>query len=140
MDPTIKPEDPDSNTPILTPSTTQKHTKIQQPIENPESPIKKTKTPSPSKRNAALGPIPTSYDEAGEADKVILRMKETENKTWAEIKDVLEGITGAKLVAGSIQVRYSRIKANLVVFEKEDVSCLLGIRCDVCGARKADDC
>ena len=52
----------------------------------------------------------------------MLRMRGTENKPWAEIKDVLEGITGASLVGGSIRVRYARIKANLVVFEKEDVS------------------
>lgn len=122
MNPTIKPEDPDSNNPTLTPSTPQKRTKAQQPLEDPESPTKKSKTKSPAKKGGPLGPIPTSYDEAGEADKVMLRMRGTENKPWAEIKDVLEGITGASLVAGSIQVRYARIKANLVVFEKEDVS------------------
>lgn len=124
MNPPIKSEDPDSNNLTLTPSTPKKRTKTQQPIGDPESPTKKAKTPSPSKKNGPLGPIPTSYDEAGEADRVMLRMRGTENKPWAEIKDVLEGITGAKLVVGSIEVRYARIKANLVVFENEDVSFL----------------
>ena len=121
MDPTIKPEDLDSNTPTLTPSTPQKRTKNQQTTEDPDSPTKKPKTKSPSKRNGPLGPIPTTYDEAGEADKAMLSMR-GENKPWAEVKEVMEGIIGDKLVVGSITTRYARIKANLVVFEKEDVS------------------
>lgn len=48
-------------------------------------------------------------------------MKEVENKPWAEIKRALEEITGTNLGTG-LHVRYARMKANFVVFEKGDVS------------------
>lgn len=87
-----------------------------------ESPTKKSKTKSPGKKAGPFGPIPMSYEEIGPEDKLILRMKETEGKGWAEIQKALEDITGSKLGASTVRMRYTRMKANLVVFEKEDVS------------------
>ncbi|ODM14569.1 hypothetical protein SI65_10055 [Aspergillus cristatus] len=88
-----------------------------------ESPTKKTKTKSP-KKPVGLGPIPTSYEEASDEDKLLIRMKEVDNKPWAEIKKALEEITGTELGAG-LHVRYSRMKANFVVFEKGDEQVLM---------------
>lgn len=85
-----------------------------------ESPTKKAKSKSPSKKSGALGPIPASYEEASAEDKLIIQMKEVEGKTWADIKKSLEEITGAKM-GGGIHVRYARKKANFVVFDKSDV-------------------
>lgn len=83
------------------------------------SPTKKADKGSPSKRSRGLGPIPASYEEAGEADRLLLKMKDEEGKPWAVITEVLEGIAGCKLAG--LSTRYSRIKANFVVFPKEDV-------------------
>lgn len=90
--------------------------------DNP-SPTKKAK--SPSKRSGAMGPIPLTYEEAGPADRTMLHMRETENKPWGEIRKVLEEMTGAKLGGSTLQNRYSRIKVNFVVFNKEDVCLVL---------------
>lgn len=87
----------------------------------PDTPSKKTKA-SPSKRSNPLGPIPATYEEASAEDKLIIRLKEVEGKAWSEIKKVLEEVTGATLGGSTLQVRYTRMKANFVVFETDDVS------------------
>lgn len=48
-------------------------------------------------------------------------MREVEGKGWSEIKKVVEEITGAMLGISTLQMQYSRMKNNLVVFAKEDV-------------------
>lgn len=76
---------------------------------------------SPSKQSGTLGPLPASYAEAGEEDKLLLKMKEVEGKPWTAIQDALEEMTGSKLVGASLRKRYSMMKANFVVFAKENV-------------------
>lgn len=88
--------------------------------EEHDSPTKKTKR-SPSKKTGALGPIPATYDEATAEDKMIIRMKEVEGKPWADIRKALEDITGTKIGGSTLQIRYTRMKANFVVFNKDDV-------------------
>ena len=90
--------------------------------DNP-SPTKKAK--SPSKRSGAMGPILLTYEEAGRADRTMLHMRESEKKPWAEIQKALQEMTGVKLGGSTLQNRYSRIKVNFVVFNKEDVCLLL---------------
>lgn len=82
------------------------------------SPTKKADKGTPSKRSRGLGPLPSSYADAGEADRLLLKMKD-EGKPWAVIQETLEGIAGCKLTG--LSTRYARIKANFVVFPKEDV-------------------
>lgn len=80
-------------------------------------------TPSKkSKRSNPLGPLPPSYEDASEIDKLIVHLKEKENKSWPEIRKALEEATGATLGSSTVPVRYGRMKANFVVFEKNDVS------------------
>lgn len=81
-----------------------------------DTPTKKTKRLNP------LGPLPATYEEASEEDKLIIHLKETEGKSWPEIKKALESVTGATLGSSTVPVRYGRMKANFVVFEKDDVS------------------
>lgn len=108
------------------PSTPQKRGTDQDPMNDDdnepsaESPNKEAKSKSPSKKSGVLGPIPSSYEEASAEDKMIIQMKEVEGKAWADIKKALEEITGAKM-GGGIHVRYARMKANFVVFDKGDV-------------------
>lgn len=110
-----------SESPAPTPTSKKRSRKKNTAIDadEQESPTKKTKTKSP-KKTVGLGPIPTSYEEACDGDKLLIRMKEVDNKPWAEIKKALEEITGTNVGTG-LHVRYSRMKANFVVFEKGDV-------------------
>lgn len=85
-----------------------------------QTPSKKPKS-SPGKRGGVLGPIPASYDEASPQDKRMMQMREGEGKSWVEIRKVLEDLTKAKIGASSLQIRYSRMKANFVVIQKDDV-------------------
>ena len=88
------------------------------------SPTKKSKTKSPSKKAGPFGPIPTSLTEASAEDKMIIQLKETEGKTWAEIRKALEDFTGMPIGSSPPHVRYARMKANFAVFGVEDVSIL----------------
>ncbi|ODM14563.1 hypothetical protein SI65_10049 [Aspergillus cristatus] len=94
-----------------------------------ESPSKKAKTKSPTKRTGGLGSIPTTYEEASEEDKLLIRLKD-ENKPWAEITKALEDITGVTLGAG-LRARYARIKANLVGFEEGDGPILFELKKEI---------
>lgn len=51
-------------------------------------------------------------------------MSEKEGKGWAEIHRVIEDITGVKLGGNMLPKRYSRLKANFVIFEETDVCCV----------------
>ena len=88
-----------------------------------ESPSKKAKR-SPTKKTGAMGPIPATYEEASAEDKMMIHMREVDGKSWPEIRKKLEDITEAKIGASSLQIRYTRMKANFVVFYQDDV-CIL---------------
>jgi hypothetical protein len=66
--------------------------------------------------------MPTSYDNASEEDKMLLRMKDEEGKGWNEIRKAWIAMTGETVGKSTLSGRYGRIKANFVVFKKEDVS------------------
>lgn len=89
-------------------------------MDENESPTKKSKAKSPGKKTG-LGPIPPRYDEANEEDRLIIKMREKDGQGWADIRKVIEEITGVKLGSSSLSNRYGRMKANFTVFEKEDV-------------------
>lgn len=88
-----------------------------------ESPSKKTNR-SPTKKAGAMGPIPATYEEASSEDKMMIRMREIDGKSWVEIRKTLEDIMQARIGASSLQIRYTRMKANFVVFDQDDV-CIL---------------
>lgn len=75
-----------------------------------DTPTKKTK------RLNSLGPLPATYEEASEEDKLIIHLKETEGNSWPEIKKALETVTGMTLGISTVPVRYGRMEANFVVF------------------------
>lgn len=66
--------------------------------------------------------MPTSYENASEEDKMLLRMKDDEGKGWNEIREAWTAMTGEPVGKSTLSGRYGRIKANFVVFRKEDVS------------------
>lgn len=67
--------------------------------------------------------IPTTLGEASAEDKTIIRMEETGGKTWPEIRNIMEDITGTKLGGSTMADRYTRMKANSVAFEVFLCSC-----------------
>ncbi|OJD24832.1 hypothetical protein ACJ73_03804 [Blastomyces percursus] len=97
-----------------------------------ESPTKKQRTPGKGARGAASGEkakvggraMPTSYENASPKDKMLLRMKDEENKSWAETREAWEEMTGEKVGGSTLCIRYARIKANFVVFTPEDACAL----------------
>ncbi|OJJ80772.1 uncharacterized protein ASPGLDRAFT_832615 [Aspergillus glaucus CBS 516.65] len=131
-----------NQTPVPTPrkrtrnkTTTNDTTDESESEQNHEqtSPSKKPKPKSPSKsptkRTPGLGPIPNSYEQASNEDKLLIRLKD-ENKPWTEITKALEDITGMTLGAG-LRSRYARIKANLVGFEEGDGPILFELKKDI---------
>lgn len=94
-----------------------------------ESPTKKQRTPAKGSKGAASGEkakvgaraMPTSYENASPEDRMLLRMKDEENKSWGEIRQAWEEMTGEKVGGSTLCGRYGRIKANFVVFTPEDV-------------------
>ncbi|KAL1955244.1 hypothetical protein VTO42DRAFT_8903 [Malbranchea cinnamomea] len=94
---------------------------------NEGSPSKK-KRASPKKtvangvKPAKVGqrPLPTSYETASEEDKMLLRMKDEEGRSWAEIRQAWGKLTGDKVGNSTLSGRYARIKANFVVISDDD--------------------
>ena len=50
--------------------------------------------------------IPRSYEECDNADKALLDMRDVERKTWKEIRNAWEGVTGHKTGASTLPNRY----------------------------------
>ncbi|PGG97395.1 hypothetical protein GX51_07365 [Blastomyces parvus] len=97
-----------------------------------ESPTKKQRTPGKGeKAKVGARALPTSYENASPEDKMLLRMKDEEKRTWAEIRQAWENITGEKVGGSTLCIRYSRIKANFVVFTPEDEELLLRFKQEI---------
>ncbi|OAX77441.1 hypothetical protein ACJ72_08260 [Emergomyces africanus] len=104
-----------------------------------ESPTKKQRTPAKGAKGGASGdkgkagarPMPTSYENATPEDKMLLRMKDDENKSWAEIRQAWEEMTGEKVGGSTLCGRYGRMKANFVVFTPEDEARLLRFKKEI---------
>lgn len=51
---------------------------------------------------------------------MLIRMKE-EGRSWSEIREAWEKITGVQVGGTTLGVRYTRLKANFTVVDDEDV-------------------
>jgi hypothetical protein len=81
----------------------------------------KAKLAGEKQKKAEMRPMPTSYESASPEDRMLLRMKDVEGKGWAKIREAWEAMTGEKIGGSTLSGRYARIKANFIVFKKEDV-------------------
>ncbi|TKA81975.1 hypothetical protein B0A49_00470 [Cryomyces minteri] len=63
--------------------------------------------------------IPRTMEECNEADRMLLSMRDT-GKAWDEIKEAWEAATGEKVGRSTLPNRYTRLKANVMVFPAED--------------------
>ena len=89
-----------------------------------------TKSGTPRKRaavtkdKAVARGLPASMEQASDADKMLLHMKDVENKPWAEIRKMWKVMTGQETASSTLPNRYNRLKANLMVLKEGDVSAL----------------
>jgi hypothetical protein len=79
-----------------------------------------------------LGPIPASLESAGLADKMVLRMRDEEGRSWSEITNVWTRMTGIKVEGSTLRKRYTAMKANFVSISAEDVSDMSGLSLILC--------
>ncbi|MCJ1282181.1 hypothetical protein MMC26_001504 [Xylographa opegraphella] len=75
--------------------------------------------PNKAETTASAQAIPSSWDEASEADRELVRMKEA-GKSWPEIREMWKNKTGKELAGSTLPNRYSRIKINLEHLEPGD--------------------
>ncbi|KAL2352489.1 hypothetical protein BJ546DRAFT_1064223 [Cryomyces antarcticus] len=71
--------------------------------------------------------IPRTMGECNEADRMLLSMRDA-GKAWDEIKEAWEAATGEKVGRSTLPNRYTRLKANVMVFPVEDNIKLLAAR------------
>ncbi|KAF7122093.1 hypothetical protein CNMCM5793_000048 [Aspergillus hiratsukae] len=95
--------------------------------DNTETPTKKGKA-SPEK---TLGPIPASLESAGLADKMVLRMRDEEGRSWTDITNVWMSMTGIKVEGSTLRKRYTDMKANFVSISAEDEARILKVKKEV---------
>ncbi|MCJ1431656.1 hypothetical protein MMC27_001011 [Xylographa pallens] len=110
------------------------------------SKVKKPRTPKSSKTDNANGgtksasrkrgpikaaegiapgrTIPLSWDDASEADRKLVQMKEA-GKSWPEIREMWKSVTGHESAGSTLPNRYSRIKVNLEHLEPGDEARLI---------------
>ncbi|KAI9372648.1 hypothetical protein BJX61DRAFT_542518 [Aspergillus egyptiacus] len=90
-----------------------------------------TASPAGTPGRAALPPIATSIANASDEDKMILRLRDEENKPWPEITKTFQAETGIKVGGSTLRMRYNTMKANFVSACDEDAARLLRIKKEV---------
>lgn len=65
--------------------------------------------------------IPTSWEEAGAADRMLVTMR-GKGEDWGKIRALWKDITGQHTANSTLPNRYTRVKANLMRLEEGDVS------------------
>ncbi|KAL3457374.1 hypothetical protein BJX64DRAFT_293150 [Aspergillus heterothallicus] len=99
------------------------------------TPTKRTKKASgdattATPRKASLPPVPASLAEAGTEDKMILRMRDSEGKSWVEITKLFISLTGIQVGDSTLRLRYASMKAKFVEIPEEDATRLLRFKKD----------
>ncbi|KAL4865371.1 hypothetical protein BDV12DRAFT_200214 [Aspergillus spectabilis] len=80
---------------------------------------------------ANLPPIPTSLAKAGVEDRLILRLRDQENRPWAEINKVFVATTGIKVGSSTLRMRHTTMKANFAGITEEDEFRLLRLKKEI---------
>lgn len=79
------------------------------------------KREAPKNAIAPPRPIPLTWDEADEADKMLVRMRDR-GEEWGTIRPAWTEITGEDPSTSTLPNRYSRIKARMGHLQEGDVS------------------
>ncbi|OJJ07094.1 hypothetical protein ASPVEDRAFT_357223 [Aspergillus versicolor CBS 583.65] len=80
---------------------------------------------------ATLPPIPATLAAAGPEDTMILRLRDEENRPWAEINKIFVEATSIKVGGSTLRMRYTTMKANFVGITEEDEGRLLRIKKEI---------
>ncbi|PWY90648.1 hypothetical protein BO70DRAFT_74960 [Aspergillus heteromorphus CBS 117.55] len=83
-----------------------------------------TTTPSkpPKKKIAKLPPIPLTEASAGPGDRLIIRLREKEKKSWEKIYKEWNEMTSLEAKGTTLRGRYEAMQANFRGMDPEDVS------------------
>jgi len=76
---------------------------------------------------ATLPSIPASLAAAGPEDRMILRLRDEENRPWTEINKLCVEATNIKVGGSTLRMRYTTMKANFVGISEEDVCLYLSL-------------
>lgn len=91
------------------------------PTHHPQAHDSPSEPASASKRRASM---PKSFAETTDDDKLLLRLKDMESRSWSAIEAEMRTATGrADVTAQALRARYRRLKAGLSVMADEDVCC-----------------
>jgi len=82
--------------------------------------------------------LPTCIGECSEAERMLLYMKEVENKPWVDIRSTWKLMTGQVIAPSTLHSRYKRIKANLMEPEEGNVSIATSSKVENLAARSTD--
>ncbi|GAD94507.1 conserved hypothetical protein [Paecilomyces variotii No. 5] len=130
MDTSVAPSDLMVQVPV-TPKKRCRNRESETP--NTPTPVKKGKA-TPGKgtpKKGTMRPIPSSFEEAGPEDRLLIQMKDKENKSWAEIKEAWASLTGLQVGGSTLAVRYTRLKANFFTWTAQDEANLLEAKKEV---------
>ncbi|KAL1305420.1 hypothetical protein AAFC00_002306 [Neodothiora populina] len=72
-------------------------------------------------------PIPRSFEECDEADKMMIRMRD-EGQDWQTIKEKYDAMSGATYGHSTLPTRYERLKMNFAIVRDEDASIILTVK------------
>ncbi|KAI5368264.1 hypothetical protein Slin15195_G033970 [Septoria linicola] len=75
-------------------------------------------------KTAAARPIPRTYEECDEADKMLIEWRD-QKKEWAPIKVEWKRLTGEGTAQSTLPNRYTRLKMNFAMLNEEDNAILL---------------
>jgi len=93
---------------------------VAQPFFIPQAAPTTTKNGNLRRRAPIINPkavprgLPTSMEEACEADKMLLHMKNVQHKPWVEIRETWTAMTGQQTAGSTLPNRYNRLRANLM--------------------------
>ena len=120
----IRMNKPDEQS-ATSPTTTPKNKKQKKADPKASVATEEILTPPPKNSKAKTGfvPMPSSWAEAGVADRMLVTMREN-GDDWAKIRKQWKEMTGLVTAASTLPTRYSRLKASMTVLEDGDVSCL----------------
>ncbi|PYI09884.1 hypothetical protein BO78DRAFT_404759 [Aspergillus sclerotiicarbonarius CBS 121057] len=84
----------------------------------PSKAVPKSSSTTPKKTK--LPPIPTSFEAATISDKLILRLRDEEQRGWDEINKQWMALMGITVGKTTLRMRYTTMKSNFVEMDGED--------------------
>ncbi|OJJ55112.1 hypothetical protein ASPSYDRAFT_49271 [Aspergillus sydowii CBS 593.65] len=108
------------------------------PNKNPKKDSGSTDDGEPSTPGSATTPsratlpsIPVTLAAAGPEDRMILRLRDEENRPWTEINKIFVEATNIKVGGSTLRMRYTTMKANFVGISEEDEVRLMRIKKEI---------